>query len=178
MNWLCANYWTYNSDKRRELCGLNTITYSAEPQNWWQGQYKESIRYYIRALAMNPKADNAWQYLRISLRYMCFTLQLVQKFAVHQNSLHLYAQIRTPDFSIWNPVHCMLALFIWSEVICKLFCSCASRSDLIDACDKQDLELLQKEYPLWFITMHACATASFCTQICGWMGCRLHILPH
>jgi tetratricopeptide (TPR) repeat protein len=93
MNWLCANYWTYNSDKRRELCGLSTITYSAEPQNWWQGQYKESIRYYIRALAMNPKADNAWQYLRISLRYMCFTLQLVEKFAVHQNSFHLYVLI-------------------------------------------------------------------------------------
>jgi tetratricopeptide (TPR) repeat protein len=31
--------------------------------------YDESIRYYVRALAMNPKADNAWQYLRISLRY-------------------------------------------------------------------------------------------------------------
>lgn len=34
-----------------------------------QGLYEESIRYYVRALAMNPKADNAWQYLRISLRY-------------------------------------------------------------------------------------------------------------
>ncbi|KAJ8433016.1 hypothetical protein Cgig2_010992 [Carnegiea gigantea] len=33
-----------------------------------QGMYDESIRYYVRALAMNPKADNAWQYLRISLR--------------------------------------------------------------------------------------------------------------
>ncbi|PPD70683.1 hypothetical protein GOBAR_DD32440 [Gossypium barbadense] len=32
-----------------------------------QGMYEESIRYYVRALAMNPKADNAWQYLRISL---------------------------------------------------------------------------------------------------------------
>lgn len=31
--------------------------------------YEESVRYYVRALAMNPKADNAWQYLRISLRY-------------------------------------------------------------------------------------------------------------
>ena len=31
--------------------------------------YEDSIRYYVRALAMNPKADNAWQYLRISLRY-------------------------------------------------------------------------------------------------------------
>jgi len=34
-----------------------------------QGMYDESIRYYVRALAMNPKAENAWQYLRISLRY-------------------------------------------------------------------------------------------------------------
>ncbi|XP_040936337.1 peroxisome biogenesis protein 5 isoform X5 [Gossypium hirsutum] len=32
-----------------------------------QGMYEESIRYYVRALAMNPKADNAWQYLRTSL---------------------------------------------------------------------------------------------------------------
>nr|GFB82232.1 peroxisome biogenesis protein 5-like isoform X1 [Tanacetum cinerariifolium] len=32
-----------------------------------QGMYEDSIRYYVRALAMNPKADNAWQYLRISL---------------------------------------------------------------------------------------------------------------
>ncbi|CAM6008721.1 unnamed protein product [Sphagnum balticum] len=30
----------------------------------------------------------------------------------------------------------------------RISLSCASRSDLIDACDKQDLELLQKEYPL------------------------------
>ncbi|CAK9157801.1 unnamed protein product [Ilex paraguariensis] len=29
---------------------------------------RESISYYVRALAMNPKADSAWQYLRISLR--------------------------------------------------------------------------------------------------------------
>lgn len=35
-----------------------------------QGMYEDSIRYYVRALAMNPKADNAWQYLRISLRYV------------------------------------------------------------------------------------------------------------
>lgn len=35
-----------------------------------QGMYEDSIRYYVRALAMNPKADNAWQYLRISLRYI------------------------------------------------------------------------------------------------------------
>lgn len=31
--------------------------------------YDDSIRYYVRALTMNPKADNGWQYLRISLRY-------------------------------------------------------------------------------------------------------------
>jgi len=36
----------------------------------FQGLYEESIRYYVRALAMNPKADNAWNYLRISLRYV------------------------------------------------------------------------------------------------------------
>ncbi|KAI4975146.1 hypothetical protein ZWY2020_048753 [Hordeum vulgare] len=32
-----------------------------------QGLYEDSIRYYVRAVSMNPKADNAWQYLRISL---------------------------------------------------------------------------------------------------------------
>ncbi|CAM6085424.1 unnamed protein product [Calypogeia fissa] len=32
-----------------------------------QGRYQESIRYYVRALVMNPKADNVWDYLRISL---------------------------------------------------------------------------------------------------------------
>ncbi|KAG8386585.1 hypothetical protein BUALT_Bualt03G0163600 [Buddleja alternifolia] len=58
-----------------------------------QGMYEDSIRYYVRALAMNPKADNAWQYLRISL-------------------------------------------------------SCASRNDMLDACDSRNLDLLQKEFPL------------------------------
>jgi hypothetical protein len=41
-----------------------------------QGLYEDSIRYYVRAVAMNPKADNAWQYLRISLRYDVCTLNL------------------------------------------------------------------------------------------------------
>jgi peroxin-5 len=72
---------------------LLVFTYSVHKIAWWQGQYEESIRYYVRALAMNPKADNAWQYLRISL-------------------------------------------------------SCASRPDLLDACERRDLEALQKEYPL------------------------------
>ncbi|KAF7146487.1 hypothetical protein RHSIM_Rhsim04G0006500 [Rhododendron simsii] len=58
-----------------------------------QGMYEESIRYYVRALAMNPKADNAWQYLRISL-------------------------------------------------------SCASRNDMMQACDSRNLDVLQKEFPL------------------------------
>ncbi|XP_044472597.1 peroxisome biogenesis protein 5 isoform X2 [Mangifera indica] len=31
------------------------------------GMYEDSIRYYVRALAMNPKSDNAWKYLSISL---------------------------------------------------------------------------------------------------------------
>nr|POF03186.1 peroxisome biogenesis protein 5 [Quercus suber] len=58
-----------------------------------QGMYEDSIRYYVRALAMNPKADNAWQYLRISL-------------------------------------------------------SCASRDDMLEACDSRNLDVLQKEFPL------------------------------
>ena len=32
-----------------------------------QGMHEKSICYYVQALAMNPKVDNAWQYLRISL---------------------------------------------------------------------------------------------------------------
>ncbi|CDY66435.1 BnaC02g12360D [Brassica napus] len=58
-----------------------------------RGMYKESIPYYVRALAMNPKADNAWQYLRLSL-------------------------------------------------------SCASRQNLIQACEARNLDVLQKEFPL------------------------------
>ncbi|KAH9616633.1 hypothetical protein KSS87_003213 [Heliosperma pusillum] len=57
------------------------------------GMYEESIRFYVRALAMNPKADNAWQYLRISL-------------------------------------------------------SCASRNDMLEACDSRNIDVLQKEFPL------------------------------
>ena len=37
-----------------------------------QGLYEDSIRYYVRVVVMNPKADNAWQYLRISLRYVLY----------------------------------------------------------------------------------------------------------
>uniref|UniRef100_A0A0D3ALS3 Peroxin-5 n=1 Tax=Brassica oleracea var. oleracea TaxID=109376 RepID=A0A0D3ALS3_BRAOL len=58
-----------------------------------RGMYKESIPYYVLALAMNPKADNAWQYLRLSL-------------------------------------------------------SCASRQNLIQACEARNLDVLQKEFPL------------------------------
>lgn len=32
-----------------------------------QGKYEESVRFYVRALSMNPSAENAWQYLRIAL---------------------------------------------------------------------------------------------------------------
>lgn len=42
----------------------------------WQGRYEESIRYYVRALGMNPKADNVWDYLKISLRYIFFGWKL------------------------------------------------------------------------------------------------------
>ncbi|CAN6994249.1 unnamed protein product [Brassica oleracea var. botrytis] len=59
--------------------------------NQVRGMYKESIPYYVRALAMNPKADNAWQYLRLS---------------------------------------------------------CASRQNLIQACEARNLDVLQKEFPL------------------------------
>lgn len=58
-----------------------------------QGRYEDSIRFYVRALAMNPKAENAWQYLRISL-------------------------------------------------------NCSGRTDLLGACDRQDLDALQQEYQI------------------------------
>ena len=32
-----------------------------------QGRYEASVAYYLRALELNPNADNAWGYLRISL---------------------------------------------------------------------------------------------------------------
>lgn len=52
-------------------------------QLFLQGRYEESIRYYVRALAMNPKADNAWQYLRISLRcYILYPLNICLSFHV------------------------------------------------------------------------------------------------
>jgi hypothetical protein len=41
-----------------------------------QGLYEDSIRYYVRAVTMNPKADNAWQYLRISLGYALLACDL------------------------------------------------------------------------------------------------------
>ncbi|XP_057474049.1 peroxisome biogenesis protein 5-like isoform X2 [Actinidia eriantha] len=45
----------------------NSVQSADAIEAYQQGMYEESIRYYVRALAMNPKADNAWQYLRISL---------------------------------------------------------------------------------------------------------------
>lgn len=48
------------------VCDTTTNKYKYK---YKQGMHEDSIRYYVRALAMNPKADNAWQYLRISLRY-------------------------------------------------------------------------------------------------------------
>ena len=32
-----------------------------------QGRYEASVAYYLRALELNPNAENAWGYLRISL---------------------------------------------------------------------------------------------------------------
>ncbi|KAJ1416999.1 Tetratricopeptide-like helical domain superfamily [Sesbania bispinosa] len=74
--------------------------------------YDDSIRYYVRALAMNPKAENAWQYLRISL-------------------------------------------------------SCASRNDLLEACDSRNLDLLQKEFPLHFRFVNGTSSAiKFTVDVC------------
>lgn len=54
LDWATIKEWLHTMDLTGQL--------------FLQGRYEESIRYYVRALAMNPKADNAWQYLRISLR--------------------------------------------------------------------------------------------------------------
>lgn len=80
--------------------------------------HEDSIRYYVRALAMNPKADNAWQYLRISLRYV--------------------------DGKI-NFIACCL---ICAPLIFFILFSCASRNDMMEACDARNLDILQKEFPL------------------------------
>lgn len=84
--------------------------------------YEESIRYYVRALAMNPKADNAWQYLRISLRYHP---EVENSSSNHANLFHLHIS----NFRFHS-------------------CSCVSRNDMVEACDSRNLELLQKEFPL------------------------------
>ena len=47
-----------------------------------QGRYEESVRYYVRALGMNPMAENAWQYLRISLN-CCGRLDLMEACDTH-----------------------------------------------------------------------------------------------
>lgn len=46
-----------------------------------------------------------------------------------------------------------LSLFCDSTKLCTyfylyLFCSCASRNDMLEACDSRNLDVLQKEFPL------------------------------
>lgn len=67
---LCQSGMTTADILNNVLCSIYLPFYSIQvsKKNSDQGMYEDSIRYYVRALAMNPKADNAWQYLRISLR--------------------------------------------------------------------------------------------------------------
>lgn len=55
-----------------------------------QGLYEDSIRYYVRAVAMNPKADNAWQYLRISLRYVLLIIYEIFEVPWRILEIHLF----------------------------------------------------------------------------------------
>lgn len=41
-----------------------------------------------------------------------------------------------------------LELFSWLTFCLILFSSCASRNDMLEACDSRNLDLLQKEFPL------------------------------
>lgn len=42
----------------------------------------------------------------------------------------------------------------------SLFCSCASRNDMLEACDSRNLDALQKEFPLWY----------YFSQAFGWIN--------
>ena len=165
-----------------------------------QGRYEESIRYYVRALAMNPKADNAWQYLRISLRcyiinpfyvcqsfhvmllyakfFWCLASFLLSKFHTLPSVLYILAEVCWSShlprglqawssgitlrmshhakgvFMAWlflrklnMSVMCIWWALCWHFETSNV-CSCASRTDLLDACERKDLETMQKEYPL------------------------------
>lgn len=47
-----------------------------------------------------------------------------------------------------NPPYWSVDLsFIW--MFCSPFFSCASRNDMLEACDSRNLDILQKEFPLW-----------------------------
>lgn len=74
---------------------------------------------------MNPKADNGWQYLRISLRYVNIKVQKEK-----------------------NIFKSLLAMFLLNILFSCLCCSCASRNDMLEACDSRNLDVLQKEFPL------------------------------
>lgn len=89
--------------------------------------YEESVRYYVRALAMNPKADNAWQYLRISLRY-------AGRYPNRGDIFWAYISFK--------PEVIQISSFFFS------ICSSASRNDMLEACDSRNLDVLQKEFPL------------------------------
>jgi peroxin-5 len=90
-----------------------------------QGLYEDSIRYYVRAVAMNPKADNAWQYLRISLKYV----------------------MNTRCSFLRTSLYAMLIL-LTNHMMFHFKTSNASRVDMIAACDARNLDALQKEFPL------------------------------
>lgn len=185
MDWATIKEWLHIMDLTRHL--------------FLQGRYEESIRYYVRALAMNPKADNAWQYLRISLRcyivypfhvcerfhvmllyakcFWCLIWFLLSNFHTVPSVLYILAEVLVippndgtsrMEFrdNLENFPTCkgclhglivskklnMSVMCIW-WALCWHFetsnvCSCASRTDLLDACERKDLETMQKEYPL------------------------------
>ena len=77
--------FTYKKKKIKKGFSMfqhNAICYPAGYQDYFklmemniffflfQGMHAESLPYYVQALTMNPKAENAWNYLRISLRYV------------------------------------------------------------------------------------------------------------
>ena len=51
-----------------------------------QGKYADSVAYYVRALSLNPQAESAWGYLRISLG-CCGRIELME--AVDRKDLEL-----------------------------------------------------------------------------------------
>lgn len=65
-------------------------------------------------------------------------------------------------------------VYLWTNNGCLFICSCASRTDMMEACDSRNLELLQKEFPLWF-DYFGTGSGSVIWHLVGAMGVYSHL---